>query len=426
MATKEERRKRTITFKFLPLTLRIKTLGGIATPLALRGTPLPTRRTKVFSTANDNQETVEIEVLIGESPIANNNVKVQTFSLTGIPKAARGEPQILVTFEVDQACNVTAIAMEKGSGRKVAVQFSDTQRHLTDSEIKRLLQQAEANRAEDEKALKLIEAKNKADSLIAKAEARLREHQEKGLTTGEDTAIENVLATLGLALEIDDAEKIRASVEELDRLLSAPAFGGWPDLFGGGDLLSAFFGTPQTLRRPSAKKSTQKKSPQRTPTQESHDQLATSIRTTEQIGKIFGGGEFTLDPNLCFVLMPFEEKMRPIYDDNIRVIVASEGLSSLRADEIASTNRITWDIWEKINRARFLIADLTAKNANVFYEVGVAHALGKEIILITQTMKDVPFDLKALRCIVYSFTPRGMKEMETKLRATIKEIIKST
>lgn len=73
-----------------------------------------------------------------------------------------------------------------------------------------------------------------------------------------------------------------------------------------------------------------------------------------------------------------------------------------------------------------MIADLTGKNANVFYEVGVAHALGKEVILITQTMEDVPFDLKALRCIVYSFTPRGMKEMENKLRTTIREIMKSS
>lgn len=124
--------------------------------------------------------------------------------------------------------------------------------------------------------------------------------------------------------------------------------------------------------------------------------------------------------------MPFEEKIRPIYNDHIRPVVEFEGLSCLRADEIVGTNLITWDIWEKINRARFIIADLTGKNANVFYEVGVAHALGKDVILLTQTMEDVPFDLKTLRCITYSFTPRGMQEMETKLRATIREIMRSS
>lgn len=261
----------------------------------------------------------------------------------------------------------------------------------------------------------------------------MREHQDKGSTTEEDRRIEKVLAALGLALETDESENIRTRVEELEKLVSPVVFGDWPNLFGGDDIFSAFFGGPQTARKPSAKKSTQKKSPQRThakepsaKSQKFQDQLATSRRTTEQIGKIFGGGEFTLNPNLCFVLMHFEEKMRPIYDDHIRVVIESEGLSCLRADDIVGINLITWDIWEKINRARFMIADLTGKNANVFYEVGVAHALGKEVILITQTMEDVPFDLKALRCIVYSFTPRGMKEMENKLRTTIREIMKSS
>ncbi len=80
----------------------------------------------------------------------------------------------------------------------------------------------------------------------------------------------------------------------------------------------------------------------------------------------------------------------------------------------------------KYQASRFIIANLTKKNPNVFYELGIAHAIGKEVILITQTMEDVPFDLKALRCIVYSFTPRGMKEMESTVRKTIKEIMRSS
>lgn len=338
MAEKEEQNERPMIYKFLPLTLRLETLGGIATPLILRGTPLPAQRSQLFSTAIDNQSSVVIQVLIGESPIAKNNVKIQTLNLTGIPKAARGEPQILVAFEVDQACNVTASATEKGSGLKVTVKFDDAQLHLTDNKIQRLLNHAEATRAEDEKLIKFIEAKNKADSLIARAETRLREHQEKGLTTEEDRTIEKVLASLGLALETEDAENIRTKVAELDRLVSSVTFGDWPGFFGGSggsDLFSTFFSAPQ------------KKSPQRTPTQEpiakrqkSQDQLTTSRRTTGQIGNIFGGSEFTIDPNLCFVL--------------------------------------------------------------------------------------IPFDLKLLRCIVYSFTPRGMTDMETKPKATIREIMKSS
>lgn len=433
MAEVDKQKNQIRTFRFLPLTLRIQTFGGIATPLILRGTPLPARRSKLFSTSVDDQKSVEIQVLMGESPIAKNNLQMQNFSLSGIQIAARGVPQIIVTFEVDQTCSVIASAIEKSSGRKVAVEFEDVQPHLTDDEINRLLQQAEATRTEDEKLLKLLEAKNEATSIIARAEARLREHQEKNLTIEEDMNIEKVLASLGLALEKDNAEKIRIEVEELKKLVSPINFGDLQNIFAGQDIFSVFFGTPKASRMSTAESSTQKKSLKRTATQEpsakeqkSQDQLATSRRTSEQFGKIFGRGEFTLDPNFCFVLMPFEEKMRPIYDDHIRNVVESEGLFCLRVDDITSTNLITWDIWEKVNRARFLIADLTSKNANVFYEVGVAHALGKDVILITQTMEDVPFDLKALRCIVYSFTPRGMREMEIKLRETIKEIMKSS
>ncbi len=434
MAEVDKQKNKIRTFRFLPLTLRIETLGGIATPLILRGTPLPVRRSKFFSTSVDDQKSVEIHVLIGESPIAKNNLQMQNFSLSGIPSAARGVPQITVTFEVDRACNVIASAIEKSSGCKVAVEFDDAQPHLTDDEINRLLQQAEVTRTEDEKLLKLLEAKNEATSIIARAEARLREHQEKDLNMEEDRNIEKILASLGLALEKDNAEKIRTDVEELKKFVYPINFGDLQNIFGGGqDMFSVFFGASKTSRMSTAKSSTQEKNIKRTTAQEPsakeqklQDQLATSRRTPEQFGKIFGRGEFTLDPNLCFVLMPFEEKMHPIYDDHIRNVVESEGLFCLRADNITSTNLITWDIWEKVNRARFLIADLTTKNANVFYEVGVAHALGKDVILITQTMEDVPFDLKALRCIVYSFTPRGMREMEIKLRETIKEIMKSS
>ena len=124
--------------------------------------------------------------------------------------------------------------------------------------------------------------------------------------------------------------------------------------------------------------------------------------------------------------MPFAEEMRPIYDDHIRPIVESEGISCIRADEIVGVNLITFDIWEKINRARFIIADLTGQNPNVFYELGLAHALGKEVVLLTQSIDDVPFDLKAMRCIIYSYQPRGVKNLEKNLKATIKNIMSAS
>ena len=123
--------------------------------------------------------------------------------------------------------------------------------------------------------------------------------------------------------------------------------------------------------------------------------------------------------------MPFLETFRPIYQDHIRPVIVAQGLSCLRSDEIRGTSLITRDIWEQINRARFLIADLTGQNPNVFYEVGLAHALGKDVLLLTQTMTDVPFDLKGMRCIVYNYTPRGMKEMESALGATLSALMKT-
>lgn len=418
MAKKEAQNKRTQTFKFLPLTLRIETLGGIATPIVLRGTPLPAQRSQVFSTAADNQKRVEINALLGESPIAKNNIRVQTFHLEKLPKAARGEPQIRITFDVDEACHVAVSAMEKSSVQKVDVEFDDAQPHLTDEEIKHLLQQNEGTRAEDEKLLKLIEAKNRANSVIPKAEAKLREYKDENLTKAEYDKIEKALAELGLALDDEDAERIRTKAGELEGLVANPF--DFLSLFGGGDgVFSTFFGAAQGT----SSQRTSNRHGQSTDGQKIHEQLATSRKDTKQLGKIFGGGEFTMDSNLCFVLMPLDEEMHFIYEDHIRIVVESEDVSCLRADEIAGTNMITWDIWEKINRSRFLIADLTGKNPNVFYEVGVAHALGKEVILLTQTMDDVPFDLKSLRCIIYSRTPRGMKKMESKLRETIKKII---
>lgn len=141
-----------------------------------------------------------------------------------------------------------------------------------------------------------------------------------------------------------------------------------------------------------------------------------------QINPLFTGRNFLVEPDLCFVLMPFRDDLRPVYDDHIRPVIEGLSLRCQRADDIFRHTAIIEDIWESINKARFLIADLTGKNPNVFYEVGVAHTVGKDVILITQSIDDVPFDLRHLRHIQYSYTPRGMEGFEQQLQNTVAAI----
>jgi hypothetical protein len=410
-------------FAFLPLTIGIETLGGISTPLVLRGTPLPATRTQVFSTASDNQPSVEINILMGESPIAKRNISVAKFMLKEIPKMRRGEPQIQVTFQVDRKCRIAASALEKSTGKKVEIKDEDTRPYLSDERIQQLLGEAEKTRGEDELIIKSIEVKNRAKTAISKAESLLQKYQKDSNLGQQYHKIEQALAALGLVADTDNTEDIRVKVETLEKAISqSPISQGFDfqDIFGGGGFDSIFGSFAQTKpKSPTVGKGLRKEEP---PT----DKLKTRTTRTSGIGKIFGGGEFTLDPNLCFVLMPYEPELKAVCNDHVRPVVESEGLSCIRADEIVSTGFITWDIWEKINRCRFLIADLTRKNPNVFYELGIAHALGKDVILISQNTEDVPFDVRALRCIFYSFTPRGIKEMESTLRRTIREIMRSS
>lgn len=123
--------------------------------------------------------------------------------------------------------------------------------------------------------------------------------------------------------------------------------------------------------------------------------------------------------------MPFSDKLQPLYEDHVASVIRKAGLRCERADEIHGTSLITHDIWEYVNRARFLVAELTDRNPNVFYELGLAHAISKDVILLTQSMDSVPFDLKALRCICYDFTPRGVETLEKALSATIEVLIKA-
>lgn len=389
-------------FAFLPLTIHLETVGGIATPLVLRGTPLPAERTEVFSTAADEQVSVEIKVYMGESPLTENNLYVGTVRAAGIPPAKRGVPQIRVSYSVDRTCTINVRTTIDGTEIKVEQKLNPE--NLDDELIARLLRQAEDRKDTDEGKLRNLEAINRANSLIAQAQERLRR--------ANDAQLNSAVAALGLALQSGDADDIRSKADVLSSLIT-PSFD--PSLF------NFDFGA---FRASQKKSSTKTAAP---PESKKPISLAQAVKTRSPefvLGKVFGGGEFTLDPQLCFVLMPFASSFQPIYDDHIRPVVESAGLKCQRVDEVAGTNSITWDIWERVNRARLLIAELTGQNPNVFYELGLAHAISKDVILVTQSMDHVPFDLRTLRCVVYEYNPRSVRVFETKLRATIDAVMR--
>lgn len=137
---------------------------------------------------------------------------------------------------------------------------------------------------------------------------------------------------------------------------------------------------------------------------------------------IWRGRNFNTDPNLCFALMPFEEPFFVVYEEAIITTVNSFDLRALHANEIFGNREIMEDIWSSIARSRILIADVTGRNANVFYELGIAHTLGKDCVVITQNEKDVPFDINSRRYIKYN--PKKLASLRESLKKTIAKILK--
>jgi hypothetical protein len=127
--------------------------------------------------------------------------------------------------------------------------------------------------------------------------------------------------------------------------------------------------------------------------------------------------------NDVFVIMPFREGLRPVYEDHIRPVAEGLGLTIGRADDLFTTHRIIDDIWASLSSSRIIIADCTGHNANVFYELGIAHTIGKPVILIAQSEADVPFDLRQFRYIIYTYTAPGMTSFERSLRKTLESIL---
>lgn len=142
---------------------------------------------------------------------------------------------------------------------------------------------------------------------------------------------------------------------------------------------------------------------------------------------VFQENQFTVNKRLAFMLSPFGTPFDTIYKNHIKPTVENiQELNCSRADDIYNNQSVIEDIWRLTNEARIIIAELTGKNANVFYETGLAHAIGKEVILITQSMDDVPFDLRHLRCIIYEHTPEGIDQLKNDLTHTITNILNRT
>lgn len=143
------------------------------------------------------------------------------------------------------------------------------------------------------------------------------------------------------------------------------------------------------------------------------------LEATSEKSPTFEKPEMKIDLKLCFVIMPFTDKLDPIYESIIKPVLKELKYNPLRADEIFTSKPIINDIWQNIKKSKFLIADLTDRNPNVFYELGFAHALSKKVILLTQNLSDIPFDLRHYRIIVYQDSISG----SDKLKNTLKEFI---
>ena len=196
-----------------PLTLGIETLGGVFTPLIERNTTIPTKKSQVFSTADDNQSAVTIRCFQGERPMAADNKMLGQFDLMGIPPAPRGVPQIEVTFDIDANGIVNVHAKDKATNKEHSIRIQ-ANGGLSDADIEEMIKNAEANKSEDEKRKALIEARNQADALIHSTEKSVKEYGDK-VSPADKTAIETALAELKTAKDGEDAEDIRTKSNTL-------------------------------------------------------------------------------------------------------------------------------------------------------------------------------------------------------------------
>ncbi|MDV2859806.1 molecular chaperone DnaK [Psychrobacter sp. CAM01] len=197
-----------------PLTLGIETMGGVMTPIIEKNTMIPTKKSQVFSTAEDNQPAVTIQVYQGERKIANQNKLLGRFDLTDIPPAPRGLPQIEVTFDINADGIMNISATDKGTGKAQSIQIK-ADSGLSDEEVEQMVQDAEANAAEDEKFANLAQVRNEADGRIHAVQKALKEAGDK-VTEEEKSSVEAAISELETATKEDDHDDIKAKLEALD------------------------------------------------------------------------------------------------------------------------------------------------------------------------------------------------------------------
>jgi len=196
-----------------PLSLGIETLGGVSTKLIEKNTTIPTKKSQVFSTAEDNQPAVSIRVMQGEREMAADNKLLGNFELVGIPNAPRGVPQIEVTFDIDANGIVSVSAKDKGTGKEQKIQIQASG-GLNEEDINKMVKEAEANKEADKKKREAVDARNQADTMLHTTEKSLKEHGSK-ISDAEKKAIETTSANLRNALKGSDTEEIKKKTQEL-------------------------------------------------------------------------------------------------------------------------------------------------------------------------------------------------------------------
>jgi len=200
-----------------PLSLGIETLGGVFTKLIDRNTTIPTKKSEVFSTATDNQSSVEIHVLQGERPMAADNHTLGKFTLSGIPPAPRGIPQIEVTFDIDANGILNVTAKDKGTGKEQSITIQASA-NLSKSEIDNLKKEAEAHAQEDLKKKDLVEARNQADTVIYTTEKAIKDFAEK-IDSSKKSELEGLIADLKNAMSGTNSQDIIAKTETLSKAM---------------------------------------------------------------------------------------------------------------------------------------------------------------------------------------------------------------